>query len=599
MIKPVAKKAAEKSGEDIAPRARLHKLTISNFRCIGPDPVTIELDDIVVLVGPNNSGKSSVLRAYELVMESGKAGYLVLEDFPNAKTPVEGEIGTYPTIELETVLFAGSKPPAEQWIEERENGDRHVRERWTWKSVGAPDKRGYNVELGAWDQDHGPWGLPSVAQINRPEVHRIEAFDNPEKQGDAIISLLQEAIKERVKEISAKKEEEGEPSAYGLLMAAVKELQKEVAADAVVAIEEVKSNLNRSISEVFPGYAINLDARPEEDIEKAISLFKSVPMLRMGPADGHQSTLDRQGSGARRTLLWTALRILAEHKRAKPINEDGERPHVLLLDEPEMCLHPNAIRDACNVLYSLPDAGKWQVMVTTHSPVFLDLSRNNTSIVRVERGANGVSGTTIFRPAKVNLSPDDRENLKLLNMYDPYVGEFFFGGRTVIVEGDTEYTAFKEVINTDKKKFGDVHIVRARGKFTIIALCKILNHFGSKYAVLHDSDRQTVLSKKQVERANPAWNANQQILEVLSHAPAGRARLVASVPNFEEAMFGEAADGEKPFGAWEKVRGNEDIKAKVAMLLAFLLSDSEELPDGALNWTAIPELEAAVNALPK
>jgi putative ATP-dependent endonuclease of the OLD family len=47
----------------LGPRPRLVKLIIKNFRCIGASPVTIELDDIVVLVGPNNVGKSSVLKA--------------------------------------------------------------------------------------------------------------------------------------------------------------------------------------------------------------------------------------------------------------------------------------------------------------------------------------------------------------------------------------------------------------------------------------------------------------------------------------------------------------------------------------------------------
>lgn len=45
------------------PRPRLKKLIIKNFRGIGQTPVTIELDKIVVLVGPNNAGKSSILRA--------------------------------------------------------------------------------------------------------------------------------------------------------------------------------------------------------------------------------------------------------------------------------------------------------------------------------------------------------------------------------------------------------------------------------------------------------------------------------------------------------------------------------------------------------
>ncbi|MBF4270435.1 DUF2813 domain-containing protein, partial [Vibrio anguillarum] len=59
------------------PRPRLRKLTIKNFRCIGSTPVEIELDEIVVLVGPNNVGKSSILRAYEVAMEeASKTGLL-------------------------------------------------------------------------------------------------------------------------------------------------------------------------------------------------------------------------------------------------------------------------------------------------------------------------------------------------------------------------------------------------------------------------------------------------------------------------------------------------------------------------------------------
>lgn len=36
--------------------------------------------------------------------------------------------------------------------------------------------------------------------------------------------------------------------------------------------------------------------------------------------------------------------------------------------------------------------------------------------------------------------------------------------------------------------YKDVHIIRARGKATIFSLVKILNHFGSRYSILHDSD---------------------------------------------------------------------------------------------------------------
>ena len=65
----------------------------------------------------------------------------------------------------------------------------------------------------------------------------------------------------------------------------------------------------------------------------------------------------------------------------------------------------------------------------------------------------------------------------MLNICDPHLCEFFFGGRTIIVEGDTEYTAFTYVLNkyAGDDKLNDVHVIRARGKPTICLVAKILN----------------------------------------------------------------------------------------------------------------------------
>lgn len=49
-------------------RSKLLSLTIKNLGCIGNEGLTIDLDNILCLVGQNNSGKSTVLRAYELAV---------------------------------------------------------------------------------------------------------------------------------------------------------------------------------------------------------------------------------------------------------------------------------------------------------------------------------------------------------------------------------------------------------------------------------------------------------------------------------------------------------------------------------------------------
>lgn len=571
-----------------APRPRLHKLRVSNFRCIGPVPVEIELDDIVVLVGPNNAGKSSILRAYQVVMlEGDKQGHLTLEDFPGGKINAE----LPPTIELETVVHEGNSP-ATKWVWTNPGSvERIVKERWVWKREGAPDRDGWNVETGDWDSTSFPWGPGNIAQANRPRPHRVGAFEDPVKQAEQVLDLLKEAIKSRVKELSKQRAEaEGEEeSEYEKLLKAARRLQSSIASDATAAVESVCEDLGKTIAEVFPGYAVMVEAKPEDGLDKSLALFKAE--LRMGPKDGHQSAIDRQGSGACRTLLWAALRILAERKQAK--NEGSvERPHVLLMDEPELCLHPDAIREACRVLYDLPKRGNWQVMITTHSPVFIDFSRDNTSIVRVERDeAGNVEGTTIYRPQRSKLDDDDKAELKLLNLCDPYVAEFFFGGRTIVVEGDTEYTAFRYAIASRPADFRNVHVVRARGKFPVASLCKILNQFGKRYAVLHDSD----VPRTATGRANPAWTANSRILAATADGrAAGNVRLVASLPDFERAFFGAAADEEKPYEALRRVREDEAALGVVSSLLEALIDFEKPIPRGALSWSDLGELEAEV-----
>lgn len=573
-----------------APRPRLHKLTVSNFRCIGNQPVEVELDDIVVLVGPNNVGKSSILRACEVVMEHGD---LTLDDFPN------GKIGPLlPTIELETVVF-DKTAPGERWVRtDSVTKEMFIREKWTWAEPGKPKKVGWEVATNNWHASEGPWGAPNVAQAFRPQPHRVGAFQRPEEQAAQVVALLSKAITDRAKELIKKKAAEaggGGPTEYEQLLDLIKKLRIAIATEATAAVADIQKDLEKTIAEVFPGYAVTFDARAEDNLEKALILYKPDPLLKMGPTGGFHSTIERQGSGACRTLIWAALRILAE--KSDPKAGANDRPHLLLMDEPEICLHPDAIREACRVLYDLPKTKNWQVMVTTHSPVFIDLARDNTSIVRVERNQGGsIFGTTVFRPKKCQLGEDDRERLKILNLSDPYLAEFFFGGRTIIVEGDTEYTAFTRVIASHPELFKNVHIVRARGKAPIVSLCKILNHFGSGYAVLHDSDAPTIKTRKtKKDMANPAWSLNQKIRETVEKAPdVAKVKVVASVPNFEEALFGEEAEDEKPYSALEKMRKDGEAFGKIKTLLEALVDPTKSLPASTVAWTKIDELTKAL-----
>ncbi len=549
--------------------------------------MSIDLDDIVVLVGPNNAGKSTVLRAYQVITDSS-APKLTIEDFH------KGDPGIPATVELYTAV--GDDLPGNRWVQ-KVDGESIVRERWTWSAPAAAAKRqDWDVILSDWAEEGVPWGAANVAKSRRPAPHRIEAFANPTTQIKEVTDMLLRVLQTRVKGLDLDVPgEDGEPKStiYGQLLKCFAETQKTVVEETKAEIEKTEAQLSAFVAEVFTGYKVKFDARPEEDLVKGLNFFKAGAELQMGPAEGHLSSAEHQGSGARRTLMWAALRFIAETEGLK--KGDIGVANLLLLDEPELCLHPNAVRECCSTLYKLSETGKWQAMITTHSPAFIDLSRDNTTVVRVEREANGeVSGTTVFRPSQAKLDEDEKRELKLLNIYDPHVAEFFFGGRTILVEGDTEYTAFKWIIATeaDPTLFKDVHIVRARGKVTIASLAKVLNQFGARYAALHDSDLPLL---PKTGNANPAWTNNDRILDQIKAAPnPQRVRLVALIPNFEQSMFGTGVDSDKPYNAYQTLKADAGARGRVRELLLALIDFSKDLPSGALHWSDIEVLRAKV-----
>jgi len=140
-------------------------------------------------------------------------------------------------------------------------------------------------------------------------------------------------------------------------------------------------------------------------------------------------------------------------------------------------------------------------------------------------------------------------------------------------------------------EYNNVHIVRARGKYPLASLCKIMNQFGVNYSVLHDSD--TRLNKN--GENNGAWTANERILAAVQNRPNGaKVRLVASIHNFEEAYFGTNVSSDKPYNAVEMIKGDEAAKEKIRKLLIALVNHQEPLPDGAVEWSDQAQLEEAV-----
>lgn len=594
----------------------IKKLIIKNFGCIGSQTVELDIDNIVILVGPNNAGKSTILKAYEAVTDCLK---LEQDDFHNKQVSVDN----YPEIEVHSIATAENKP-GNEWCLEQSNGTYLVKEQWLWTGTNRePDRIGFNFSLNRWaqegDQERMPWGVNNVAKSRRPKPHRVNTFDDPEVQSRAITSLLKSLLEDSIKNI--KENAEDEKTKYELLVERLKELRNTSKITQQENIESLESSANEIISKIFPSHGLKISA-PESSAPIKIDLLGNEFSIEMGPIGGLTFPLEKQGSGSRRTALWTILKLLADKgvraKVAGPTAKSHHEPvgpntaHVLLLDEPEVSLHPSATEIARDVLYSLPENVNWQIMVATHSPSFIDLTKDHTTIIRVDKNINNtIETTTLFKPESARLDDDDKENLKLINLFDSHISEAFFGGGVLIVEGDTEYSAFNYVknieMNNGNNQYHDLNIIRARGKVTVASMMKVLNHFGRKFYVLHDTDVPTVKSKRkntqlsidgavvydQFVMANPAWTNNQKIREQMTE----HSRVVASVINFEDAYFDETIGSDKPENCIKHIKDEPEMYSKIKQLLDGILEiDEVKLPEGALPWSDISQLNDAVQA---
>jgi putative ATP-dependent endonuclease of OLD family len=362
----------------------IKKLRIKNFGCIGNESVELDIDNIVVLVGPNNAGKSTILKAYEAVTDCLK---LNQDDFHNKQVSVDN----YPEIEVHSIAVEDNKP-GDEWCSNLGDGTFLVKEKWTWLGTNKePVRVGFNVPLDRWanndDREKMPWGMNNVAKARRPKPHRVNTFDDPEIQSKAITSLLKSLLEDNIQSI--KENDDDEKTKYEVLVESLKTLRDSSKVTQQESIQGLEGSANEIISKIFPSHELKITA-PESSAPIKIDLLGNEFTIEMGAIGGLTFPLEKQGSGSRRTALWTILKLLADNgvraKNVGPTAKSHHEPvgpntaHVLLLDEPEVSLHPSATEIARDVLYSLPENENWQIMVATHSPSFIDLTKDHTKL---------------------------------------------------------------------------------------------------------------------------------------------------------------------------------------------------------------------------
>jgi hypothetical protein len=391
-------------------------------------------------------------------------------------------------------------------------------------------------------------------------------------------------------------------------------------------IDKIGFKVRSGFRGVFPEFDIRIKVGMETlniDAVKSLAAGSSVRFIE-GTSD---TAIKQQGTGSRRAVFWALLQVRntivqerkakderlkeaaklkekceKEQKKPKPnaekiqelndlihalevplggLDDDLAFPgHILLIDEPENALHPMAVRAARDHLYTLAQDPNWQVMLSTHSPYFIDPLEDHTTILRLERVGKQTTPRT-FRTATAKFSDFDRTNLRALLQLDTALAEMFFGSYPIIVEGDTELAAaVAAIIQEDDALATQVTLVPARGKALIAPLVRLLTHFGIPFGVLHDTDSPLRQDKKK----NGAWTENKTIADAVTEARAAgiEVRHRVSVPDFERRLGGFEETKDKPILVYRRVLENVGLKAEVKQLILDLFKSGQHPPLGSL-----------------
>lgn len=590
--------------------SKLIRITVRNIGCIGNDGLTVELDNVVCLVGKNNSGKSTILRAYCLAQG--------VESFVPDRDRCQHAPESVPCeIELDIHIPAGIGNVDERW--KRQEGDLLVvRSRWQWE----PPK--YEKVRLTWDPGKGDWsdenagGADNVFKSRLPRPLRIGSLQDAESTEKSLVAMALAPLQRMIEEEMSRKDSKLS-GALGSLLDNITLLS--------TAHEKLFNDIAKKVTTGFQGVFPTMDVRLNVTPTPVQPKVESGLRVKDGEAD---VSIVQQGTGARRALFWAMLQVHneltrtresrdkyrkqldAEIKKAEkpkgkqavdqealntlraqlaaldeggPIPVDVDDPalpgYLLLIDEPENALHPMAARAAQKHLYRLAESPDWQVMMTTHSPYFINPFEDHTTIVRLERDdKKGAVGPKTYRSDDITFEGDDKQRLQAMQHLDPSLAEIFFGSYPILVEGDTEHAAFiAAIVEKQHDLAGIVTVVRARGKAIVPALITMLDHFKIDFGVVHDCDPPF----KSDGTKNAMWTQNSRIHEAAEKARARgiTVRHRVSILDFERYLgYGEETK-DKPITAYMAVKNDSETSSKVVDLLKELLSSKQHEPFSA------------------
>lgn len=570
---------------------KLHTLKISGFKRL--KEVTINFGDATFLIGQNNCGKSSILKAIEILLSAKKQ----LTNF-DYHSIIDGETGET-IVDTQTIVleaeFRNLPEEAKQWrgfkgrifeyaveegaidsglsvtyrktyeigrevIIEFKSKVREIAENFTdCKTINDYVAKGLSEELFSSlgvDNDK-PIGkskgmLEKLEQID--EIWEIKDdeiwFQNPGGIPGNVLKMLPRfllipvdlstneiqgngngVLGKTLSELfeTVRENSDNFKEAQFHLQNLAKELDPK---DGGSEFGKMMTDLNKVLESVFPDSKLHATTNLSDPTNLK-------PTFNVEMSSNIKTSIEYQGTGMIRAAVFGMLRYRQKWVSLK--EDEHARSLIICFEEPEIYLHPSAANQMREAIYDLSTSNS-QIVASTHSPFLIDISKqpkqvlNRLYICGNHVDCNSFSVTEKFK----QLQADEKDYVKMLMKIDNYISRIFFTNKVVIIEGDTEDLLIRESLKRLPKQdylkiISNFEIVKARGKAAIIGLVKYLTSMGIQPIVVHDRDANVPNAEKY----------NQPIQDALGQG----GKIIMMHENVENEI-GYEATYEKPFKAF-------------------------------------------------
>ena len=480
----------------------VRRLYIRNYRCFDDDPTIVEFSEsgLTALIGPNNVGKSTILKVLEILLgDKWPSGQFNADDFHNNELNREITLacefsdsipvniyGTDYNILGVTITarhiqsgYGESSVEIDYFLIDNISNFQHAQ----WNLVTYKGDRPIRVSQDA--KNH----LPVVITIPLIKLHS----EQPSNKWGVLGRMLQKV--ERVFSSDQTKETEFKDK----MKEAVKILRGPQ--DFVDIEADIKDFWDKMKPTNLSGTNLEfLDYEPWRYYRQ----FK----LAIKRKD-HEVPIETLGEGVQRLAVIALYRTyLKRHGR-------NERA-ILLIEEPESYLHPQARGTLFSVLkQAIKEESnvEGQIIYTTHSEDFIDCGDFDDIVIFAEK-QDGVEVRHIMESVLRNHTlalgytgqniSDPHIHYRLLETVTSGLKEALFAHRAIIVEGPSEIELLRFFTEVEKDQ---IAVVSVDGKSNIPSVYSFLTAFGVPCLVIIDRDEENA-------------GENQKIVSILTESNA-------------------------------------------------------------------------------